>query len=81
MPGIGNAMTMMAAIPPAVVSFAGEAGQLLRGWWAGGWLAFCTLPTILHRWLCNEGWPLYAFSEIIKWPKRPLYGFPHNASC
>lgn len=22
--------------------------------------------------------PLYAFAEIIKWPKRPLYGLPHT---
>jgi len=29
------------------------------------WLAFGTLPTALHRWLCNERWP--------------LYGFPHTA--
>jgi hypothetical protein len=21
--------------------------------------------------------PRYAFAEIIKWPKRPLYGLPH----
>ncbi len=32
----------------------------------GRWFAFCTLPTTLYRWLCNEGWPLYAFNEIIK---------------
>ena len=26
----------------------------------------------------NASWSLYAFSEIIKRPKRPLYGFPHT---
>lgn len=33
------------------------------------------------RWLSNAAWPLYAFKEIIKWPKRPLYGFPHKQGC
>lgn len=34
---MGNAMAMMAVWPLAVVSFAGEAGQLLWRTWAGGW--------------------------------------------